>query len=193
MINVQDVVSDPDLIPSEPFTILRSTVGSQFVAGGFESVTFQITMFAPAQQAQPKEIAMLPEADRVGSIRAFWSTIPLYTTRGYAPAPVTHGETAVGSGSVYTLSTSPPGGACQVYVGNLLLRPGVDYQLSDTVLTMAVTPAQAPYVTWLTEADVQQAAADKILFEGHTYRVLSVYHDTSTGYWRALGTREEAA
>jgi hypothetical protein len=195
VINVQDLVAEPSTTPSQPYTILRSTVGSQFVQGGFDSVTFPITMFGPVQQAQPKEIAMLPEADRVGAIRSFWSTIPVYVTRGYAPAPVTHGEVAAGAvpGTVYTLSAAPPNGMCNVVVSGLLLPPSA-YVVAGTTLTLqASTTITAPWVTWPATADVQQAAADKIGFEGFTYRVLSVYYDPSTGYWKALGTREEAA
>jgi len=192
MINMQDVVSDPDLRPSQPFTILRST--GTWVEGGFQSTTFPITILGPVQQASPKEIAMLPEADRVGSVRAFWTTIQVYTTRGYAPAPTTHGETPMGSvpGTVFTLSQAPPGGACDVYVGGLL-EPSTAYVLSGNVVTLAVQAAVAPYIIWTVEADVQAAASDKIQWEGHTYRILTTQYDPGSGYWKSMGTREEAA
>lgn len=195
MINVQDVVCDPDVTPSEGFTILRSTAGSKFVAGGFDSVTFEIPMSGPVQQGQPKEIAMLPEADRIGSIRSFWSTIPVYTTRGYAPAPATYGEVPTGAvpGTVYALSAAPPGGVCQVIVNGLLL-PATAYTISGVTLTLAApTTGAAPWVTWSITANVQQAASDKFLFGGFTWRILSVHYDSESGYWKALGTREEAA
>ena len=50
MINVQEVVTDPDMIAPHPYTILRSQ--GQFVPGGFEpNNTIQISTFGPVQQA----------------------------------------------------------------------------------------------------------------------------------------------
>ena len=66
MINVQEVILDPDMLPDQPFTILRSQ--GQFVMGGFQSVTTEIQIWGPVQQASNKEIMMLPEADRVAPL-----------------------------------------------------------------------------------------------------------------------------
>jgi hypothetical protein len=41
-------------------------------------------MFGPVQNSTPKEIAMLPEADRAGAVYSFWSTVPIYVTRANA-------------------------------------------------------------------------------------------------------------
>jgi len=78
MISVREVVSDPDMIAPQPWFILRSD--GTFVAGGYKTVVSSILMFGPVQQASLKEITMLPEADRIGNIRSFWSTVPIYTT-----------------------------------------------------------------------------------------------------------------
>jgi hypothetical protein len=95
MISVQEVVADPDMIAPEPFTILRST--GSWVLGGFQSVVTRISQMGPVQQASNKELRMLPEADRVGSVRSFWCTVPLLLVRGYAPLPGVHVETPQGS------------------------------------------------------------------------------------------------
>ena len=194
MINVQDVASDWELQPPEPFTILRST--GKFVNGGFESSVFPTTMFGPVQQASNKEISMLPEADRIGSILAFWATVVIHTTQGYAPAPSTHGEVLAGAvpGTVYTSSTAPPSGAGTLYVNGLALTPGADYSLSGLTVTLVQpTTTQAPYFTWPVTVNAQAAASDIIQYEGFNYRVLQTYLDSGSGYWKALGTRMEAA
>ena len=194
MINVQDVASDWELQPPEPFTILRST--GKFVNGGFESDTFPITMFGPVQQASNKEISVLPEADRVGSVRAFWATIPIYVTHGYAPVPSTHGEVPMGAvpGTVYTLSAAPPNGVGTLYVSGLALTPGVDYVLNNLTITLTQpTTTQAPYFTWPVTVNAQAGASDILQYAGFNYRVLQTYLDSGSGYYKALGTRMEAA
>ena len=75
---MQEVISDPDLVAPQQYVILRST--GAWVAGGFQSTVSTIQQFGPVQQASNKEVAMLPEADRVSEVRSFWSTVPIYTT-----------------------------------------------------------------------------------------------------------------
>jgi hypothetical protein len=191
MISVQEVVVDPDMIAPQPFTILRST--GQFVLGGFESITTSIPMFGPVQQANNKEVQMLPEADRIGSIRSFWSTQPIYTTRGYAPVPGVHGEAPVGSGTVYTLSAAPPAESVCVYVGGLLLTAGSDYVITGNDVVFNVAPLTVPYVTWQITVNTATDASDKIQYEDEIFRVLSVYFDPGGGYFKALGTRLAAS
>lgn len=191
MISVFEVVVDPDMIAPQPFTVLRST--GQFVPGGFESVTTPIPMFGPVQQASDKEVQMLPEADRISSIRSFWSTQAIFETRGYAPVPGTHGEAPAGSGTHYTLSGPSPANAASVYAGGLLQRPGVDYVLSGTALTFNAAPAAPLYVTWQVTVDVATNASDQIQYDSETYRILRVYRDPGSGYWKAYGTRMAAA
>lgn len=197
MISVQEVVNDTDMIAPEPFTILRST--GQFVAGGFQSTTQPIQLWGPVQQASNKEIMMLPEADRVGSVRAFWSRIPVYLTRGTAPAPSTHGETPVGTvpGSTFTLSAAPPGGVGVFYVNGVFQTPGVDYVLSGMVIvtTVPVPPGAVLYFAWPVTVQAQDAASDIIVYppNGERFRVLARYFDPGSGYWKALGTRMNAA
>lgn len=191
MISVFEVVVDPDLIAPQPFTVLRST--GQFVLGGFQSTVTSISMFGPVQQASNKEIEMLPEADRVGSVRSFWSTQPVYTTRGYAPVPGTHGEVPAGSGVTYALSAAPPAESVCVYLNGLLLAEGVDYALKGTALTFTNAPAGKLYVTWQVTVNVATNASDQIQYGEEVYRVLSVYRDPGGGYWKALATRLAAA
>jgi hypothetical protein len=195
MINVQEVILDTDMLPPEPYTILRST--GQFIAGQFQSVTMPITQFGPVQQPSNREISMLPEADRVGSIRAFWSPRPIYVTRGTAPVPSIYGETPTGSlpGVVFTLSQQPPTSNVSVYAGGLLLTPDIDYLLNGASLTLTTPTATAPYVQWSITAQVQQAASDIIEYPPgrEQYRVMQVYRDPGSGYYKALANRMNAA
>ena len=129
MISVQEVIPDPDMTSPEPFTIQRST--GQWVAGGFQStVTQSIQVFGPVRNATDKEVAMLPEADRVSRVLAFYATLPILTTRGTAPVPATHGEVPAGAipGSTFTLSSTPPGGVITLYVNGVQMTPGTEYQ-----------------------------------------------------------------
>jgi len=180
------------MIAPKPFTILRSV--GKFVPGGFESTVMPIPMFGPVQQASNKELQMLAEADRIGSIRSFWSTQPIYTTRGYAPVPGVHGEVPQGSGTTYTLSVAPPGGVVDVYSNGLLLQPnGYDYTLEGDVIQFRFAPQYAPYVVWQQKVNAATNASDIIQYEAEQYRVLNVYWDPGGGYHKALGTRLAAA
>lgn len=191
MISVFEVVVDPDMTAPHPFTILRST--GKFVPGGFESTVTPIPMFGPVHQASDKEISMLPEADRVGSIRSFWSTQPVYVTRGYAPVPGVHGEQLPVSGTTYTLSSAPPNGSLCVYADGRLLRPTVDYTLVGVTLTLVVIPSTSLYATWQITVNVATNASDQIQYDTEVYRVLQVYFDPGGGYHKALATRLAAA
>jgi hypothetical protein len=192
MISVQEIVVDPDMIAPHPFTILRST--GQFVPGGFASTTVNIPMFGPVQQASLKEIQMLTEADRVGSVRSFWSTRPIYVTRGYAPVPSVHGEVPQGTGVDYTITEAPPDSALNLYAGGLLLRPnGIDYVLTGVAIVFNHSPAQPLYATWQVTANVATNASDILQYGEAQYRVLLVYFDPGGGYHKALATRTAAA
>jgi len=95
MISMKEVISDPDLCAPQQYTILRSA--GAWIAGGFQSTVSTIQQFGPVQQASNKEVAMLPEADRVSEVRSFWSTVPIYVTRINAASdkiqyPATGGE-----------------------------------------------------------------------------------------------------
>ena len=193
MISVEDVVQDPDFAAPQPFTILRST--GAWVAGGFQSTTVPIQLFGPVQQASNKEIAMLPEGDRIGAVRSFHATQPIYTTRGYAPAPSVHGEIPQGSGTVFVLSSAPPADAGQLTINGLLQTPDVDYWVTNSVLTLSVaaTANAVLWFQWPVTAYDQPVASDIITYGGESYRVLSVYHDPGCGYWKSLATRMNAA
>lgn len=193
MITVQEVILDPDMIAPKQFLVLRST--GAWVLGGFQSVTTTIKLIGPVQQATDKEISMIPEADRTGEVRSFWAPIPLYTTRGYAPVPSTHGEAPVQvSDTVYTLSGAPPDNTINLYSGGMQLRGnGIDYVLTGTTITLNVAPGSAPYATWQTTAEVQPDASDILVYEGEQYRLLKVYRVPGSGYYKALGTRMAGA
>jgi hypothetical protein len=163
------------------------------VLGSFESTVTPIQVFGPCQQASPKEIQMLAEADRIGSIRSFWWTQPIYTTRGAAPVPSTQGAAATGSGATYTLATPPPDGSATVYVSGVQQTPGIDYTLSGVTLTFTYSPSAAPYVTWPITAFVGQSASDILQYQNERYRVMSVFHVAGSGYYKAMGTRMDAA
>jgi hypothetical protein len=186
------VVVDPDMLAPRPFTILRST--GSYVAGGFQSTVAALPVFGPVQQASNKEVQMLPEADRISSVRSFWSTRPIYATQGYAPVPGVHGEAPQGSGTAYTLSAPPPGGAVALYVNGLLLQPdGVDYSLNGASITFNQAPFGPPYATWQQTVNAAANASDILQYGDEQYRVLQVYRDDGGGYWKALATRMAAA
>lgn len=198
MISVQEVVLDTDLIAPEPYQVVRTT--GQFGLGGFAPLqTTTFTLFGPVQQASNKEVQMLPEADRVGSVRSFWATMPIYLTRGTSPVPSVAGEVPAGAvpGTTYTLTQAPPGGAGDFYVNGSLLRPGVDYALDGAVITTtAATPGGATlWFQYPVVAQVQDAYSDVIVWppNGEQFRVLQRYFDPGSGYWKALGTRMNAA
>jgi hypothetical protein len=192
MISVQEVVVDPDMIAPRPYTILRST--GKFVLGGFESVVTPISMFGPVQQASNKELQMLAEADRIGGVRSFWSTQPIYVTRGYAPVPGVHSEAPQGSGTTYELSVAPPNNSIDLYVNGLLLQPnGFDYTLVGTTIMFRFAPNNPPYVVWQETVNVATNASDQIQYVNDIYRIMQVYYDPGGGYWKALGTRLAAA
>lgn len=195
MLEVDDIVADPDMMAPQPFSILRS-VGT-FVQGGFQSITSTIYTSGPVQPATDKDVAMLPEADHVGGIMAFWSLQPIYTTRGKIPLPSTTGVVPNGAvpGTVYVLNPAPPDGvAGELTVNGLLLRADIDYKLVGDTLTLAqATPAFAKlYFLWPTKLPVGQAGSDILVYNTEQYRVLSSRQYPGSRYWKALGTRLSA-
>jgi len=190
MISVAEIVQDPDLIAPQAFTILRSV--DTFVLGGVQSVTTAIPVFGPVQQSSNKEIAVLPEADRVGGARSFWATIPMYTTRGAAPVPGVHGETPTGSGTSYALTLPPPNGAANVWSNGLLLPPSA-YSIVGAILTFGTAPAAPLYVTWEITVTAGQSASDILVYEGFKHRVVQIYRDPGGGYFKAIATRMQSA
>ena len=77
-------------------------------------------------------------------------------------ATATHGETPQGAvpGTLFTLSTTPPGGVLQSLTANgMFLTPGVDYELSGATITMTV-PFQsgALFATWPTATEALTSA-----------------------------------
>lgn len=200
MIQVDDIVADADFAAPEPFQILRSTPASEFVLGGFESVITTIDVVGPVQQSSNREINMLPEADRVGSIRSFWCLQPIYLTRGYAPVPSTLGQEPQGAvpGTVYVLTTAPAGGAGTLTLNGVLQRPIIDYTLNGLTITFnAPTPANSKlYFASVITANVQPEASDIIVWPPNgpeQWRVMQRYFDPGAGYWKAIANRMNAA
>lgn len=179
------------MIAPQPYTILRST--DVYILGGVQSTTTSMPMFGPVQQASDKEINMLPEADRIGGARSFWSPQPIYTTRGAAPVPGVQGEVPVGSGTTFTLSSAPPSAAANIYDGNGLLVNPDAYVISGVALTFFSAPALPLYATWEITVDVGQSASDILVYEGFQHRVMKVYRDPGGGYWKAVATRMQSA
>lgn len=191
MIEVQDIVADADMISPEPWTILRSV--ATFGWGGVQTSITSIPATGPVRVASNREIQMLPEADRVGSIRAFYYTAPLYVTRGTQPVPVAHNETPDGviPGTVYTLSAVPPGDSLQLTKNQLILIPGVDYTISGATisLTVATVLNDVLSASWIATGQ-QSGLSDQISYRNETFRLLQVYRTQGSGYWKALATRE---
>ena len=192
MISVEEVIGDSDMTAPQPFTIQHYT--GQFILGGFQntlSATFQ--QFGPVRNATDKEIAMLPEADRTGQVRAFFATTPIYVSRGAAPALSIYGEIPQGvvPGTTYTLSQIPPNGIGQLTINGTMQVPGVDYTLVGAAfMTTIPTPTGAKlWFQWPVTAYVGIAESDVIAYAGENYRVLSIYRVSGSGYWKALGTR----
>jgi hypothetical protein len=192
VITVQEVISDPDFVAPHLYTILRSI--DTYIAGGVESVVTRIPMVGPVQQSSNKEIQMIPEGDRVGEMKSFWSTIPIFITRGNSPVPSTHGEVPQGGGVTYVLSFAPLGGQITLTLNGVGLTPGIDYVLNDAVITMLIaTDGGALYASWPVTAWVQPSNSDILEYDGEQYRVLQRYHDDGGGYWKAIATRLRAA
>jgi hypothetical protein len=189
VISVDEVIQDPDMVAPEPFYVLRST--GSFVLGGFQSTTTSIPCFGPIHVASDREINMLPEADRVGAVRSFWTNIPLYTTRGTAPVPSVHGEVPIGSGTEFTLTTTPPGLSCTVYDG--AGKQLTDFTVAGAQLVFTTAPTAPLYATWPITVQTGQSASDIIQYGAEQYRVSHIYRVPGSGFWRALAVRMDAA
>ena len=79
MINVAEIVTDPDL--AQVFTVKRES-GGEFGEGGWiPGTTTEIPMTGPVILSSPDELEQLPAGDRVKSANAFYATVPIYRTR----------------------------------------------------------------------------------------------------------------
>lgn len=195
MIVMSDVVGDLELAAPQPFQVLRST--GQWVLGGFSSSTTVIDLIGPVQRASDKEVAMLPEGDRVGGVMAFWCTTPIYTTRITAANQAASVQTPQGTlpGTVFTVSGGISSGVFTV--NGLFQTPGIDYTLSNGVITTTYTVPSGStllFVGPVSGVVNDPSAADILVYppNGDQYRVLAVRHYPGSGYWKALGTRMSA-
>lgn len=195
MIDVSDIVSDGELMAPQPFQILRSS--GQWVLGGFQSTVNSIYQVGPVQRASDKEVQMLPEADRVGGVMAFWCTIPVYVTRGTLPDFSASFQVPQGvrPTNVFILNGTYNFGT--VTLNGLLQIPGLDYVLVGGILMMNQTIISSDVLSFVSpeiNAADNPAASDLLVYppNGEQYRVLSVRHYPGSGYWKALGTRLSA-
>lgn len=82
MLNVSSRLANPDF--AQPFTIQRSS--GQFVLGGFESTVRQIQAAGVITVAKERDLAQVPEGDRVTGAMLFYATQPLYVSNNNGTA-----------------------------------------------------------------------------------------------------------
>lgn len=77
MINVGEIINDPDLCQS--FTVSRSS--GQFGAGGWmENAPTSLTLLGVITPSTADELQQVPEGDRVTGAMTFYSTVILFET-----------------------------------------------------------------------------------------------------------------
>lgn len=193
MIEVNDIVGQALFSAPEPFVILRSQ--GSWVPGGFGSTVTSIVSSGPVQRATDKEIDIVPEADRVNGVMAFWSLIPIYPTRG-AIGQVQAVQQVIPQGVYpgfdYVLDPVPPNGVtAQLYKNRKLLLPGTDYTLNgaNLALTYETAANDSLFMVW-TNPDGGLSARDQIQYADQLYTIFGVRHYPGSGYWKAVGARE---
>lgn len=78
MINVSDVITDPDF--AQPFTVYRSS-GGQFISGGWsEGTPEQISLKGIVTVGSEKDLQQVPEGDRVEGAMLFYAIQELLTS-----------------------------------------------------------------------------------------------------------------
>jgi hypothetical protein len=82
MINLSDVVSDPDF--AQEFEIQRSS-GGWWKAGVWINETIGVPGYGVIQPATPEELDQVPEGDRVKGSLSFHSECPLFETHTRSP------------------------------------------------------------------------------------------------------------
>jgi hypothetical protein len=58
---------------------------------------------------------------------------------------------------------------------------------------VSIAAGSVLFFQWPVIVNAQPAASDIIQYENTQYRVLRVYRDPGSGFWRALGTQMQAA
>jgi hypothetical protein len=76
--NLAEALHDSEI--TEAFDVVRSA--GQFVAGGWQDTKTQLRLFGVVSVAQPDDLQMIPEGDRVVGARAFYSCRAMFVTRG---------------------------------------------------------------------------------------------------------------
>jgi hypothetical protein len=80
LVQLGEVVNDPDL--AQTFLIQRSTWS--WIKGVWQpgTTTETVVAYGVVSVAEPRDIEMVPEADRVKGMMVFYSSQPIYGTRG---------------------------------------------------------------------------------------------------------------
>ena len=93
MINVSDIVADPDF--ATPLTVTRSK--GVFALGGWSNTVTTLTLTGAANTASGDDLRQVPEGDRVAGAMTFYVTAPVYVTRSGSAAglsdQITYGGT----------------------------------------------------------------------------------------------------
>lgn len=77
MINVSDIVADPDF--AQPFVVTRDS-GGTMVLGIWQAAVSTLNLYGVIEPATPEELNQIPEGDRVNGIVAFWCNRLIYET-----------------------------------------------------------------------------------------------------------------
>ncbi len=105
MINLSEIVTDPDF--NQPYTINRST--GAFVLGGYANSTTPVAASGIITVAKERDLAQVPEGDRVTGAMLFYSTQPIYLSHGGSGAAATS-DTITWRGDTYRIAKVWPYG-----------------------------------------------------------------------------------
>jgi hypothetical protein len=193
VISIGEIVADSDMIAPQAFLVQRSI--GQFVAGGFYNTTLQIPAYGCVQMASDREVEMLQPADRIHEVKAFWWTSPLYTTREIAAVLPEVIPLTQQNNTTLALAYAPPSGFL-LYKNGIMLTLGADYFWTAGGATIQLATPSLPSDVYQVVADTSSAVpavSDVLEYGNYHFRVLQVYHDPGSGYWKALATRMEAS
>lgn len=77
MINVSEILNDPDLTQS--FIVHRKS--GTWIDGRFVQTETDLTFWGVVENANPKEMFQVPEGDKISGMVKFYSTSEMFTTR----------------------------------------------------------------------------------------------------------------
>lgn len=102
MINVSELVSDPDL-GGQLFTVLRFQNAGSFQLGGYTEQPIAINLFGVIQPSEPKALDMTPEGDRARGSISVWCSQQIYTTSSAGTS-----DLIIWQGNKYRVMSSNP-------------------------------------------------------------------------------------